>query len=76
MKKNPQIVLQARVEKLLKDENALLTKHKLAKKLIVSFPTRRHSPLLGRLGMWLVRRSGGIIDTLYTDAGGGKQITR
>lgn len=72
MKKNPQKVLQARVEKLLKEENTLLMRHKLGKKLIVSFPTRKSVPFWGKVGMWLTRKSGGIIDTLYTDASGSK----
>lgn len=65
---------EEKVSAYIKAEGGLLVKHKLAKKLIVSFPKRKGKsvPFWGKVGMWLVRTSGGIIDTMYTDAGGRK----
>ena len=51
----------------LEDEVLLLKKHKLTRRLIVSFPKSKKTPFLGKVGMALVRMSGGIIDTMFAD---------
>jgi len=59
--------IEARAVAYITADNALLKQHKLAKKLIVSFPNKKRTPLFGKIGMALVRSSGGILDTMFAD---------
>lgn len=73
MKKNSKKPnMQQQALAYIKDEAALLKRHKVSKRLIVSFPDKKHVPLWGKFGMWLVRVSGGKLDTMYTDASGSR----
>ena len=47
-----------------------LQKHGLIAQLLVHFPAHKKVPVLGRLGIWLVNKYGGIIDTRYTKVDG------
>lgn len=58
-------VLRERVGIYMQEESKLLAKHCLAKRIIMTFPNHASVPLLGRLGLWLLKRSKGIIDTEF-----------
>jgi len=57
----------ARILAYMGDETKLLKKHGLRKKPVISYPDHegKRAPLLGRLGMSIVRAAGGILDTMY-----------
>ena len=58
---SPQEIVQLH-EKNVRDS---LQKLHLKQLLIVHFPERNRIPLFGRLGVWFVHKSGGIIVTKY-----------
>ena len=45
---------------------ASLQKYGMKQKLVVHFPVDRPIPFLGKVGVWLVNKSGGIIATRYS----------
>lgn len=59
--------LEERIRATVAAEELLYSRNGLAKKSIVNFPTKKTVPLLGRLGMWLVRVNGGVFDTIFSD---------
>lgn len=46
-----------------------LLAHGLRQHLFVHFPNREKVPILGRFGVWLVNKKGGIISTKYEYVG-------
>jgi hypothetical protein len=67
--KTPQIptheMLRDRVAVYMQEEQKLLNKHGLTKRIVVTFPKHLSTPLFGRLGVWFLKRSSGIIDTEF-----------
>lgn len=53
------------VEKYNKENEALLKKHKLQSRVVISFPGKSKVPMLGKFAMWILNKSGAIIDTEF-----------
>lgn len=64
----PHEVLAAKATAFMADEQALLKKHGLKKRIIVTFPHTTKVPLFGHIAIWLLKRSKGIIDTEFAIA--------
>lgn len=60
-----QEALRERVGIYMQEEGKLLAKHGLAKRIVMTFPAHSKVPLLGRFGLWLLKRSKGVIDTEF-----------
>ncbi len=54
-----------RVVKYQKENNALLKKHKLNSRVVISWPNRQKPPRLGKFAMWLLNKTSAIVDTEY-----------
>jgi len=59
--------IKKRAEKYLKENEILLKKYKIGCSPVVFFPTRNKMPLLAKVGMWLIRKTGGILDMRFHD---------
>lgn len=66
-KKQTKPTIQERVDSFALAEQALLKKHKLAKKNVLIFPNHERPPLIGRFAGWILRKVGGRIDTLFIE---------
>lgn len=51
-----------RAQTYLKENDALLKKHRLIIRLVVNFPRCFHTPLLSRIALWFVSKQGGQLD--------------
>lgn len=51
----------------LKDENKLQEKYGILKKVVVVFPRKKKAPVLGSLAIWLLKKSGGVIDLHFIE---------
>jgi len=49
----------------LKENDALLRKHKLIIRLVVNFPQKQKTPLLSRIALWVVAKQGGNLDIQF-----------
>lgn len=59
--------MQDKAMSFMGEQQKLLKKHKLAMRLVVSFHQHRKVPTLGKLGIWLIRVNGGILDTMFME---------
>lgn len=50
---------------IIDTENAAYEKIGVTRLFVVTFPNRHKPPLIGRLGVWLLQKAGGIIQTQY-----------
>lgn len=58
----PHELLKSRASAYLADDEKLLKKHGLGKRIIVTFPRHTSIPLSGRLAVWLLKRAQAVID--------------
>lgn len=59
---------EKRILTYYKETNKLAKKLKLKVNLVVDFKNiQRRAPLMGKIGMFLLQRSGGILDTHFTN---------
>jgi hypothetical protein len=56
-----------RVEFCVQKESDLYEKNGVMKRLVIQYPNSKGTPLLGRIGEWLLRGSGAHITTQYID---------
>lgn len=61
----PEEILNERAVKFLEGECKLLQKLGIDKRIIVTFPTHRRVPLLGRLALVLLKWSRGVLDLQF-----------
>ena len=54
-----------RAKQYLKENDALLKKHKLMIRLIINFARRTKTPLLSRIALWVVSKQGGMVDMQF-----------
>lgn len=54
-----------RFEKFKKEHEALLKKHKLQSRVVISWPNKMKPPRLGKISMWLLNKTGAIVDTEF-----------
>ena len=54
-----------RAERYLKENSALLQRHKLVIRLVVNFATKRRTPILSRIALWVVQKQGGQLDMQF-----------
>ena len=54
-----------RAKQYLKENDALLKKHKLIIRLIINFSRRTKTPLLSRIALWVVSKQGGMVDMQF-----------
>lgn len=50
---------------IVEAETATYEKAGITRLFVVTFPNRHEPPFLGRLGVWLLQKAGGIIQTQY-----------
>lgn len=56
---------QDALKRILEAENATYEEAGIVRQFIVVFPHRHKTPLLGRLGVWLMQRAGGNIQMQF-----------
>lgn len=61
------LTIEEKVQKYAEAEVSLLAQHKLRKQIVISFPHHKKTPLIGRLGVWLLSLCNAKIDTLFTE---------
>lgn len=66
-KKNTKKTFQERMEVLLDKERAVYEKAGVARHFIIKFPRHPKPPMFGKLGAWLIAKSGGEIQIQYTE---------
>ena len=66
MRKKTSKTVQERAEEYVKEEKVLLKKHKIAKKILITFPANG-VPLMGKIAGWLLKRTGARIETMFMD---------
>jgi hypothetical protein len=67
MKQNPED-FEKRIKIYFKESNKLAKKLKLHVSPVINFNNpKRKAPMLGRIAMFLLQRSGGFIDTHFTN---------
>lgn len=68
-KKKAEPTIQERAQKYIQEDIKLMEKHYLNKRVVVEFPKRAGGkpPMLGRLAMYLLRKSGGVISVQFVD---------
>lgn len=64
-KKTSKKTFQERMEELLVKERAMYEKENVVRQFIITFPKRHKPPLFGKLGAWLIAKSGGEIQIQY-----------
>lgn len=57
--------LQLKATAYMEDEQKLLQKHGLNRRIIVTFPHRKTVPLMGKFAVWLLKKSKAVIDTEF-----------
>ena len=67
LKKGTQEEFKARVEAYIHEDIKILTKARLRKTPIISFPKKTKVPFMSRLALKIIRSQGGIFDTRYHD---------
>lgn len=58
-------LLNIKVARYVPEMKKLLRKHGLISRMIISFPTKKKIPFLGKVGVMLIKRTGGVIDTIF-----------
>ncbi|EKE25866.1 MAG: hypothetical protein ACD_5C00016G0015 [uncultured bacterium] len=58
--------LSKKVNDYLKDNAALLKKHKLASRVVIYFPEGKKPSLISKLAIWILGKSGAGFDTEFT----------
>lgn len=58
-------LIMKRFEKYKKENESLLKKYKLQSRVVIAFPKKKKTPLLGKLALWLLNKSGAIVDTEF-----------
>lgn len=53
------------VDKYVKEYVALLKRHKLASRVVVTFPKRQKLNLIIKLAMWILNKQGAVLDTQF-----------
>lgn len=59
--------VQERLQAAIKEEEKIYTKYGILRRLYIRFDERGKVPLMGKLGMFLLRKSGGVIDVQFHD---------
>lgn len=54
-----------RFQKYQKENEALLKKHKLQSRVVISWPNKKKPPRIGKIAMWLLNKTGAIVDTEF-----------
>jgi len=54
-----------RFTKYNKENEALLKKHKLKSRVVISWPNKMKPPRIGKFAMWLLNKTGAIVDTEF-----------
>lgn len=62
---SPHEILAAKASAFMEQEQALLKKHGIIRRIIVTFPNRTNIPITGKLAVWLLKKSKGVIDTEF-----------
>ena len=65
-KKNGAPSLQERAQKYIEEDIKLMKKYQLNKQIVVLFPKAKRPPRFGRFSLWLLRKSGAVIDLQFT----------
>ncbi len=53
------------IDKYVKEYVALLKKHKLASRVVLTFPKRKKINLIIKLAMWILDKQGAVLDTEF-----------
>lgn len=63
----PQNKIAQKAQFYLKENEALLKKHKLISRLVINFPFRRKIPFLSKVALWVVAKQGGRMDIQFSE---------
>lgn len=64
-KKTDPSSLPERAQKYIEEDIKLMKKYQLNKQIVVLFPKAKQPPRFGRFSLWLLRKSGAVIDLQF-----------